>query len=117
MAFFEKINGFIGAVVFRYRLHIDSRKHVVGYLQFIQSRTQGQAVYDSGQHTHLIAFDTVESTLGTAQTPENISTAYHYAHLYAHDLQLFDLFGIFVEALGIYPVVAFPHQGLSTEFQ
>ena len=61
--------------------------------------------------------DTRRHFVGTAQSAENVSTAYHDAYLYSQFVDFFDLSCVLGKAFLVDAVLLFTHQALAAEFQ
>ena len=97
--------------------HTYGSQHADLHAGSYQSRTECKAVDDGCQHSHLVAFHTVEPFVGTAQSAENVSTAYHDAYLYSQFVDFFDLSCVLGKAFLVDAVLLFTHQALAAEFQ
>ena len=69
------------------------------------------------QHTHLIAFDAIETFLCAAQSAEDIATANNDANLHARLSDMLDLLGIVGQALLVDAVAFLAHETLTRELE
>ena len=117
MALFKQFDRTPFVIKLADRFHTDSSQHFGFHALSDEGRTQGQTVDDRCQHPHLVAFHTVEPFVGTAQSAENVSTAYHDAYLYSQFVDFFDLSCVLGKAFLVDAVLLFTHQALAAEFQ
>ena len=66
IAFCHQAQSLVGGVELAYRLHANASQHAHFLSDSLKSRAECQGVDHSGQHTHLVAFDAVETLLCTA---------------------------------------------------
>ena len=114
---FHTLDGFPFIVEFADRLHADGGQYTCLYACRYQCRAQCKAVDNGCQHTHLVAFDAVETFVGAAQSAEDVAAADNDADLYAHLVYFLNLCRIFGKAFLVDAVLLFSHQALAAEFQ
>ncbi len=82
----------------------------------LKCRTQGKRVYDSGKHSHLVAFHPVKTLSGTRKSAEYISTTYHYPYLDTRLDHFLYLGGIRIQAGSVDSCAMTGSKRLSGEF-
>ena len=114
---FHALDGTPFIVEFTDGFHAHGGQYAGFYTGSHQGGTKGKAVDDGCQHAHLVAFHTVESLVGTAQSAENVSTAYHDTYLYSQSMYFLDLSCVLGKAFLVDAVLLFAHQALAAELQ
>ena len=89
-----------GAIIYEPRT-VTSRENLDGASQTLEGAAQGQRVDDGGQHTHLVAGDTVKAAPRTAEAAENVAAADNNSHLHAAVGHFLDLSGVTHQPFGV----------------
>jgi hypothetical protein len=93
-------------------------RHNLGLLTYLlQGIFHGQSVHHRGQHTHVIASDPIQATLGQTGPAKYVTSADYQGDLHPRLSQLFYIVGNTGNHFRIYAKIAVPHQGFATEFQ
>ena len=97
--------------------HFDGRLQTGLEAFFFERSLKGQSVDDGGQHPHVVALYSIHALSRALHAPEDVAPADDQAYLDAFPGDALDVLGVLCEALGIYSVILFAHQGFSAKFE
>ena len=115
MTFFKKTDGFCTAHGVGNAVDEQSGKQHGFSALPNESLLHGHAVDYGRQHAHVVALNTVEPLAGTLYAAENIAASNDDADLDTFLGDFNNLFGVFVQAIGVDAKLLLSHKGFAAE--